>query len=172
MYTYLALEVFTDFNNSFVIFTFDELPTTNRWSFINRNVTKAFSHKLVPWIDKNIYWLRNIMDHWLYHCHLWLIKVHWFRDFLLIHLPLMPYQHWQHTKNFSCGLIRWNIEYIRSLTSKCISNLQYKIRHYFLKTGIHSMQGWTATTGHGATRKRSTKILKHTRNHAIYQNNK
>ena len=112
------------------------------------------------------------MNHWLYHCHLWLIKVHWFRDFLLIHLPLMPYQHWQHTKNFSCGLIRWNIEYIRSLTSKCISNLQYKIRHYFLKTGIHSMQGWTATTGHGATRKRSTKIVKHTRNHAIYQNNK
>ena len=34
------------------------------------------------------------------------------------------------------------------------------------------MQGWTATAGHGATTKSSTKILKHTGNHAIYQNNK
>ena len=27
--------------------------------------------------------------------------------------------------------------------------------------GIHSMQGWTATTRHEVTRKRSTKIIKH-----------
>ena len=33
-----------------------------------------------------------------------------------------------------------------------------------LKTGIHSMPGWTATTRHGVTRKRSTKRLKHTGN--------
>ena len=32
------------------------------------------------------------------------------------------------------------------------------------KIGIHSMQGWTATTKHAATRKRSTKRLKHTGN--------
>ena len=76
------------------------------------------------------------MNHLLYHCHLWLIMVHWFRDFLLIHLPLMPYQHWQHTNNFSCGLIRWNIEYISSLISKYISNLQYKMKHIFKKLGL------------------------------------
>ena len=35
----------------------------------------------------------------------------------------------------------------------------------FFKIGIHSMQGWTATTRHGVTRKRSTKRLKHTGNH-------
>ena len=33
------------------------------------------------------------------------------------------------------------------------------------------MQGWTATRSHGATRKRSTKRLKHAENHAIYPNN-
>ena len=32
------------------------------------------------------------------------------------------------------------------------------------KIGIHSMQGWPATARHGVTRKRSTEILKHTRN--------
>ena len=30
--------------------------------------------------------------------------------------------------------------------------------------GIHSIQGWTATTRHGVTRKRSTKRLQHTGN--------
>ena len=40
------------------------------------------------------------------------------------------------------------------------------------KIGIHSMQGWTATSRHGVTKKRSTKRLKHTenllrKNHAV-----
>ena len=35
---------------------------------------------------------------------------------------------------------------------------------YFLLIGIQSMQGWTATTRHGVTRKRNTKRLQHTRN--------
>ena len=34
----------------------------------------------------------------------------------------------------------------------------------FFLIGIHSMQGWTATTRHGVTRKRTTKRLKHARN--------
>ena len=34
---------------------------------------------------------------------------------------------------------------------------------YIYITGIHSMQGWTATKRHGVTKKRSTKRLKHTR---------
>ena len=34
------------------------------------------------------------------------------------------------------------------------------MKHIFL-TGIHSMQGWTATERHGVTRIRSTKRLKH-----------
>ena len=34
----------------------------------------------------------------------------------------------------------------------------------FFFNGIHSMPGWTATTRHGVTRKRSTKRLKHTGN--------
>ena len=34
----------------------------------------------------------------------------------------------------------------------------------FFLIGIHSMQGWTATTRHGVTRKRNTKRLKHTGN--------
>ena len=36
---------------------------------------------------------------------------------------------------------------------------------FFLKkTGIHSMQGWTATTRHGVTTKRNTKRLRCTGN--------
>ena len=35
---------------------------------------------------------------------------------------------------------------------------------FFILIGIHSMQGWTATTRYGVTRKRSTKRLKHTGN--------
>ena len=34
----------------------------------------------------------------------------------------------------------------------------------FFLIGVHSMQGWTATTRHGVTRKRSTKRLKHAGN--------
>ena len=35
---------------------------------------------------------------------------------------------------------------------------------FFFLIRIHSMQGWTATTRHGVTRKRSAKRLEHTRN--------
>ena len=34
----------------------------------------------------------------------------------------------------------------------------------FFSIGIHSMQGWTATTRHRVTRKRNTKRLRHTGN--------
>ena len=36
--------------------------------------------------------------------------------------------------------------------------------NFFFLIGIHSMQGWTATTRHGITRKRSTQRSKHTGN--------
>ena len=36
------------------------------------------------------------------------------------------------------------------------------LRNIFFKIGIHSVQGLTATTRHGVTRKRRTKRLKHT----------
>ena len=39
-----------------------------------------------------------------------------------------------------------------------------EIAQFFKKTGIHSMQGWTAIKRHEASRKRSTKRLKHTGN--------
>ena len=35
---------------------------------------------------------------------------------------------------------------------------------FFFCIGIYSMQGWTATTRHGATRKRNTKRFRHTGN--------
>ena len=35
---------------------------------------------------------------------------------------------------------------------------------FFFLIGIHSMQGWTTTTRHGVTKKRSTKRLKYTGN--------
>ena len=35
---------------------------------------------------------------------------------------------------------------------------------FFNLIGIHSMQGWTATTRHGVTRKISSKRLRHTGN--------
>ena len=37
-------------------------------------------------------------------------------------------------------------------------------RDTFFLIGIHSMQGWTTTTRHGVTTKKSTKRLKHTGN--------
>ena len=36
--------------------------------------------------------------------------------------------------------------------------------HYFFLIGIHSMQGWTATTRHGVTRKKAQKRLQATEN--------
>ena len=35
---------------------------------------------------------------------------------------------------------------------------------FFFLIGIYSMQGWTATTRHGVTRKKSTKRFEHTQN--------
>ena len=42
-------------------------------------------------------------------------------------------------------------------------NISVVRRHHFdfFLIGIHSMQGWTASTRHGVTRKRSTKRLEH-----------
>ena len=42
------------------------------------------------------------------------------------------------------------------------SNLNFFFLLFLIE--IHSMQGWTLTTRHGVTRKRSTKILQHTGN--------
>ena len=47
--------------------------------------------------------------------------------------------------------------FCRTTTSNCFPE-------YLFLIGIHSMQGWTATIRHRLTRKRSTKILKHTGN--------
>ena len=43
-------------------------------------------------------------------------------------------------------------------------DLNYFLTSFFL-IGVHSMQGWAATTRHGVARKWSTKRLKHTENH-------
>ena len=56
-------------------------------------------------------------------------------------------------------------------------NVYYKLQTNFsmlrwltlFLIGIHSMQGWTATTSHGVTRKWSIKRLKHTGN--LFKNN-
>ena len=48
-----------------------------------------------------------------------------------------------------------------------ILNLYYNkilVLFFVFLIGIHSMEGWTATAGHGVTRKRSIKRLKHTGN--------
>ena len=45
----------------------------------------------------------------------------------------------------------------------CKQYVYIESENFFL-IGIHAMQGWTATTRHGVTRKRSTKRLKHTGN--------
>ena len=38
------------------------------------------------------------------------------------------------------------------------------LQKVFFEIGIHSLQDWTTTVGHGVTRKRTTKRLKHTGN--------
>ena len=38
---------------------------------------------------------------------------------------------------------------------------EYIYTFFLFLIGIHSMQGWTATTRHGVTRKRNTKRLRH-----------
>ena len=42
---------------------------------------------------------------------------------------------------------------------------------YFFNIGIHSMQGLTATTRHGVTRKRNTKRLRHTGSPFLFRKN-
>ena len=70
--------------------------------------------------------------------------------------------------------------HIREQLQKCpsriglINNISFsgqisQKRLDFFKIGIHSMQGWIATTRHGVKRKRSTKKLKHTGN--LFRNN-
>ena len=41
-----------------------------------------------------------------------------------------------------------------------LENIIDAFKNLFFWIGIHSMQGWTATRRHGATRKRSTKKIK------------
>ena len=54
-----------------------------------------------------------------------------------------------------------NIESVQFTAALAITGA---IQELFLLIGVHSMQSWTANTRHGVTRKRSTKILKHTEN--------
>ena len=62
-------------------------------------------------------------------------------------------------------LLSYKIWYISSLLRRVYPTNKlkrfFKSSHIFL-IGIHSMQDWTATTRHGATRKRSIKRLKRT----------
>ena len=53
---------------------------------------------------------------------------------------------------------------------KCFHLCKYDLTLYlFFLIGIHSMQGWTATTRHGVTEKKSRKRLEHTGN--LFKNN-
>ena len=61
-------------------------------------------------------------------------------------------------------LFLWVAYFYHKRTSLCSNILCYVSSGSFVLTGIHSMEGWTATTRHGVTRKRSTKRLKHTGN--------
>ena len=64
----------------------------------------------------------------------------------------------------------WNLWYLVTdfIEGKYIPHLLhylvYCIPEYFFLIEIHSMQGWTANTRHGVTRKRKTERLQHTGN--------
>ena len=50
------------------------------------------------------------------------------------------------------------------ITRKMMHRICYGFYWSFVLIGIHTMQGWTATTRHGITRKKNTKRLRHTGN--------
>ena len=60
-------------------------------------------------------------------------------------------------------IIDWLEETHNQFRESNISS-EEKVKIHFKNNGIHSIQGWTATTRHEVTRKRSTKRLKDTRN--------
>ena len=69
-------------------------------------------------------------------------------------------QPWSHPVVLNTGPLDWESSTIT--TRPCLKYF-WKMYIYFL-IWIHSMQGLTATTGHGVTRKRNTKGLRHTGN--------
>ena len=56
---------------------------------------------------------------------------------------------------------KWFLFSEKTIQSKSQKIYQNGFLMIFFSIGTHSMQGWTATTKHGVTRKRSTKKLKH-----------
>ena len=97
-------------------------------------VTGVKVQKMAQNNKKSCSYLRNCT---LYDCHLWYTCVKWYlQEFFQIFKILvfcvvfgLPKKKAQNDKNFICYLI-----------------------------GIHSMQGWTATTRHAVSRKRNIKI--------------
>ena len=59
--------------------------------------------------------------------------------------------------------------FVWGLQNGCSEKVESVFFFLFFLIGIHSIQGWTATTGHGVTRKRNTKRLRHTGN--LFRNN-
>ena len=62
------------------------------------------------------------------------------------------------------NLFRPECNIFKAWSDHPVETMLHQIRGMFFLIGIHSMQGWTALTRHGITRKRSTKRSKHTRN--------
>lgn len=58
-------------------------------------------------------------------------------------------------------LIRWNFHSYTTII--CVKSLETSCKNldFFFKIGIHSRQGWIASTRPGVTRKTNTKRLKH-----------
>ena len=59
--------------------------------------------------------------------------------------------------------VQLGIKYLQ-ITISCFPETPLKLGHIKKKKWVHSMQGWTATTRYGVTRKRSTRRLKHSGN--------
>ena len=68
------------------------------------------------------------------------------------------------TSNFTKAWLSRNLVYMVFCTSSFFSSTidRFLFLFFFFKTGIHSMQGWRVTTRHRVTRKKPTKMLKHT----------
>ena len=62
------------------------------------------------------------------------------------------------------GSTLWNLAPNEYKFITPLADFKGSVCYIIFLIGIHSIQGWRATKRHGVTRKRSTKILKYTRN--------
>ena len=101
--------------------------------------------------------LRRICPNSVFINHNIQVSFNWIYIYLRCHSKVHYYSHFHNTFRFFDVLTNFPFTTSKTMRDYYLKTWYIRVASRYFKVGIHSMQGWTATTRHGVTRKETQK---------------